>query len=155
MISVLPLDIGICLFRVLQEALHNAVKHSGTKRIEVQLKEDSNEVSLIIHDSGKGFDVTAAMQGHGLGLTSMKERVRLVNGTITIHSNGRDGTQSMLPFLSAQVTIRRERPDKWAMEPVSRGRIESHYPSQIRACIDCLEAVALHQSGWLKARSAA
>ena len=91
-ISVLPLDIGICLFRVLQEALHNAVKHSGTKRIEVQLKEDSNEVSLIIHDSGKGFDVTAAMQGHGLGLTSMKERVRLVNGAITIHSNGRDGT---------------------------------------------------------------
>jgi PAS domain S-box-containing protein len=90
--SVLPLDVGVCLFRVLQEALHNAVKHSGTKRVEVQLTEHSNEIHLIVRDSGRGFDVEAAKQGRGLGLTSMQERVRLVNGTISIESKPMGGT---------------------------------------------------------------
>src|SRR5246127_33698 len=90
--SALPFEIGLSLFRVLQEALHNATKHSGVKRIEVQLREDSGEIHLIIRDSGKGFDVEAALQGEGLGLTSMRERVRLVNGTISIESKPMGGT---------------------------------------------------------------
>src|ERR1700756_2665880 len=90
--SALPFEIGLSLFRVLQEALHNVMKHSGVKRIEVQLREDSGEIHLIIHDSGKGFDVEAALQGKGLGLTSMRERVRLVNGTISIDSKPMGGT---------------------------------------------------------------
>ena len=88
----LPLEIGLCLFRVLQEALHNAVKHSGVKQVDVQLAESSNELLLTISDSGVGFDVEAAKQGRGLGLTSMQERVRLVNGTITIESKLGGGT---------------------------------------------------------------
>jgi PAS domain S-box-containing protein len=90
--SALPIEIGRSLFRVLQEALHNATKHSGMKRIEVQLREDSGEIHLIIRDSGKGFDVEAALQGKGLGLTSMRERVRLVNGTLFIESKPMGGT---------------------------------------------------------------
>ena len=90
--SVLPLEIGASLFRVLQETLHNATKHSGVKRIEVQLREDSGEIHLIVRDSGKGFDVEAALQGKGLGLTSMRERVRLVNGTISVESKPMGGT---------------------------------------------------------------
>ena len=90
--SALPFEIGLSLFRVLQEALHNVMKHSGVKRIEVQLREDSGEIHLIIRDSGKGFDVEAALQGKGLGLTSMRERVRLVNGTISIESKPMGGT---------------------------------------------------------------
>jgi len=90
--SALPFEIGLSLFRVLQEALHNATKHSGVKRIEVQLREESGEIHLIIRDSGKGFDVEAALQGKGLGLTSMRERVRLVNGTISIESKPMGGT---------------------------------------------------------------
>jgi PAS domain S-box-containing protein len=90
--TVVPLDIGISLFRVLQEALHNALKHSGVKRIEVQLHEESGEIHLTIRDLGKGFDIEAARQGRGLGLTSMQERVRLVNGTITIESKPMGGT---------------------------------------------------------------
>jgi PAS domain S-box-containing protein len=90
--SVLPLDLGVCLFRVLQEALHNAVKYSGTKRVEVQLTEHSNEVHLIVRDSGKGFDIEAARQGRGLGLISMQERVRLMSGTISIESKPMGGT---------------------------------------------------------------
>jgi PAS domain S-box-containing protein len=90
--SSLPTEIGLCLFRVLQEALHNAAKHSGVKRVEVRLHEESGEIHLIVSDSGRGFDVEAMRQGRGLGLTSMRERVRLVNGTISIESNPMSGT---------------------------------------------------------------
>jgi PAS domain S-box-containing protein len=90
--SVLPLEVGVCLFRVLQEALHNAVKYSGAKRVEVQLAEHSNQVHLIVRDSGKGFDIEVARQGRGLGLTSMQERVRLLNGSVEIQSKLSAGT---------------------------------------------------------------
>src|SRR5246500_1383800 len=90
--TAVPLEIGRSLFRVLQEALHNAVKHSGVKRVEVQLREESGEIHLITSDSGKGFGVEAALQGKGLGLTSMRERIRLVNGTISIESKPMGGT---------------------------------------------------------------
>src|SRR6516165_9010208 len=87
-----PQEISLCLFRVLQEALHNAAKHSGVKRIDVQLAENSCEIHLTVRDSGKGFDIGAAGQSRGLGLTSMKERVRLVGGTISIESKPMGGT---------------------------------------------------------------
>jgi PAS domain S-box-containing protein len=90
--SVLRPEVGLPLFRVLQEALHNAIKHSGVKRVEVELREESGEVRLLISDLGKGFDLEAAMQGKGLGLTSMRERIRLVNGTIAIQSKPMGGT---------------------------------------------------------------
>ena len=90
--SVLPLAVGLSLFRVLQEALNNAMKHSGVKRIEVRLREACGELQLEVSDSGKGFDVETALRGKGLGLTSMRERVRLVNGTITIESKPMGGT---------------------------------------------------------------
>jgi PAS domain S-box-containing protein len=90
--SPLPPEIGLSLFRVLQEALNNVIKHSGVKRVEVQLREDSGEIHLVISDLGRGFDVEAASQGKGLGLMSMRERVRLVNGTISIESKPMGGT---------------------------------------------------------------
>jgi PAS domain S-box-containing protein len=85
-------EIGLCLFRVLQEALHNAAKHSGVKRVEVQLQDESGEIHLTVSDLGRGFDLRAVNQGKGLGLTSMRERVRLVNGKITIESQPMGGT---------------------------------------------------------------
>jgi PAS domain S-box-containing protein len=90
--SSLPQDIGLCLFRVLQEALHNAAKHSGVRKIEVQLLGESGEISLIVSDLGKGFEVESGAQGRTLGLTSMRERVRLVNGMISIESKPMRGT---------------------------------------------------------------
>ena len=90
--SPLPRELGVTLFRVLQEALQNVVKHSGAMRVEVQLREDSTWVHLLISDSGKGFDVEAVSQGRGLGLTSMRERVRLMNGTMAIDSLPMGGT---------------------------------------------------------------
>jgi PAS domain S-box-containing protein len=89
--NVLPLEVGRSLFRVLQEALHNAQKHSGVRQVEVQLRENSDEIHLLVSDLGKGFDVEAALQGKGLGLASMRERVRLVNGAIAIESKAGGG----------------------------------------------------------------
>jgi PAS domain S-box-containing protein len=88
----IPQDLGVSLFRVLQEALQNAIKHSGSIRFEVQLREESGQIHLLVTDSGKGFDVEAALRGKGLGLTSMRERVRLVNGTMSIESKPMGGT---------------------------------------------------------------
>ena len=90
--GVLPPDVGVSLLRVVQEALHNAIKHSGERRVEVQLREDSGEIHLIVSDLGRGFDVETALEGKGLGLTSMRERVRLMNGTIVIDSKPLAGT---------------------------------------------------------------
>jgi PAS domain S-box-containing protein len=89
----LPRELGVSLFRVLQEALQNVVRHSGAKRVDVDLRESPGEIHLDIRDSGSGFDVDAALQSEGLGLTSMRERVRIVNGTIAIDSKPMDGTR--------------------------------------------------------------
>jgi signal transduction histidine kinase len=91
--SALPREVGLTLLRVLQEALHNAAKHSGVKRIDVQLREESDEIRLIVSDFGRGFDLNTALQAKGLGLTSMRERVRLINGTISIESKPKVGTK--------------------------------------------------------------
>jgi PAS domain S-box-containing protein len=106
--SRIPAEIGLTLFRISQEALHNAVKHSGVKRIEVQLSEHSNEILLTISDAGKGFDTEAVKQGRGLGLASMEERVRLVQGTIAIDSKPMGGTSIRIrvPFTAEQASQR-------------------------------------------------
>jgi PAS domain S-box-containing protein len=88
----LPTEISLSLFRVLQEALRNAAKHSGVKRFEVRLRGSTGEIHLTVSDLGAGFDTEAAMKSTGLGLTSMQERVRLVNGTLSIESQPKSGT---------------------------------------------------------------
>src|SRR5262249_534113 len=69
-------DISLCLYRVLQEALHNAIKFSGSVELAVSLRCESNQIYLTVRDNGIGFD-PATMKGHGLGLTTMEERVKL------------------------------------------------------------------------------
>jgi len=101
-----PPNISLCLFRVLQEAVHNAVRHSGARRVEVQLTEYSDEIHLSVSDLGKGFDVEAAKQGQGLGLTSMQERLRLVGGTIVIESKPLAGTTIHVRVRSGQRVTR-------------------------------------------------
>jgi PAS domain S-box-containing protein len=85
-------EIALCLFRVLQEALHNAVKYSGVDAFEVSLTGASGEIELRVHDSGAGFDPDNINSRNGLGLTSMKERLRSVNGELTIDSKPGRGT---------------------------------------------------------------
>jgi PAS domain S-box-containing protein len=85
-------DVSLCLFRVLQEALHNAAKYSGVTEFDVALTGASHEIQMRVHDSGVGFDASRASNGHGLGLTSMKERLRLVSGELSIESELGNGT---------------------------------------------------------------
>jgi PAS domain S-box-containing protein len=85
-------EISLCLFRVLQEALHNAAKHSGVRHFEVRLWGTADEIHLTISDSGVGFDVEAAKASRGLGLISMEERLKLLNGTLAIESQFQRGT---------------------------------------------------------------
>jgi PAS domain S-box-containing protein len=87
-----PPEISICLFRVLQEALHNAVKHSKVRLFDVEARGTSDAILLTVRDTGLGFDPEYAMKGQGLGLTSMQERLNLVNGELSIHSQPSRGT---------------------------------------------------------------
>ena len=85
-------DVSLCFFRVLQEALHNAAKHSGVRRFEVRLWGTPDEIHLTISDSGVGFDFEATKASRGLGLISMQERLKLLNGTLAVESQLQHGT---------------------------------------------------------------
>jgi PAS domain S-box-containing protein len=85
-------EISLCLFRVLQEALQNAVKHSSDQNFTVEVHGTKEGISLTVSDSGIGFDWQDAMNRRGLGLISMRERLRLVNGELSIQSEPGRGT---------------------------------------------------------------
>ena len=69
------------------------MKYSGVKNIEVQVDQEPSEIRLVVRDSGIGFNPDTAIQGRGLGLISMLERVKLMNGTIAINSRAGHGTE--------------------------------------------------------------
>jgi len=92
----LPRDISLSLFRVTQEALQNALKHSGVRRFSVSLQGQANEVQLEVSDLGAGFDVERAKLDRGLGLVSMQERAHLVHGSFTIESAVNGGTKILV-----------------------------------------------------------
>ena len=87
-----PQEISLCLFRILQEALQNAVKYSGVRHFTVRLEGTPAEVQLTISDRGAGFDPQSALSGRGLGLISMRERIHLVRGELSITSQPAVGT---------------------------------------------------------------
>jgi PAS domain S-box-containing protein len=87
-----PAETSLCLFRVVQEALHNAVRHSGVRQFEVQIRGTADALQLTVRDKGLGFDPENAIDGRGLGLTSMKERLKLVGGELLIESRSTQGT---------------------------------------------------------------
>ena len=98
----LPQDAALCLVRVAQEALHNAVKYSETRSFAVELTGTQDEVRLEVRDWGTGFDVEAARRNRGLGLVSMRERVHLVHGNFSIESMPGEGTKivAVVPLLA-------------------------------------------------------
>jgi signal transduction histidine kinase len=88
----LPQEISLCLFRVLQEALQNAIKHSGVRHFDAELRYAPDAIDLTVRDSGSGLDVQQAMKTRGLGLISMAERLKLVDGQLSIDSQPNCGT---------------------------------------------------------------
>jgi two-component system sensor histidine kinase UhpB len=87
-------EVALCLYRIAQEALRNVVAHSGATRAEVRLLRSGAHAEMTIADDGHGFDVAHSLeQGRGLGLVSIRERVRLASGTVSFESEGTKGTR--------------------------------------------------------------
>jgi signal transduction histidine kinase len=92
-------DVALCLFRIVQEALSNVIKHSGAREARVELTGSAQAIQLRIADLGEGFDVEIVKKRGGLGLISMQERLRLVGGEISIESQPMCGTQINVQIL--------------------------------------------------------
>jgi signal transduction histidine kinase len=89
----LPQKVSTCLYRIAQECLANVVKHAQATKVVVSLTSTPETVTLTVGDDGVGFDSQSVMHSpRGLGLVSMTERVRLVQGTVTIESAPQQGT---------------------------------------------------------------
>ena len=83
----LPDNVALCLYRIVQESLQNTIKHSGATSASVDLSVDAeHNLILTVTDNGRGFDTRVPPRKTSLGIVSMRERVRSVNGTITITS---------------------------------------------------------------------
>lgn len=89
----IPKDLTLCLFRIVQEALRNVVKHSGAAEAEVKLSGQENGIDLCISDSGSGFNPESTTGAASLGLISMRERLRLVGGHMAVESEPSHGTR--------------------------------------------------------------
>jgi len=88
----LPHEVTLCVYRIVQEALQNAIRHSAAREVSVSLRRIGNRLALTIADDGVGFDVNAAW-GKGLGLLSMAERLESVDGSVEIQSLPGAGTR--------------------------------------------------------------
>jgi signal transduction histidine kinase len=87
-----PFQTSICIYRVAVEALRNVSRHSGAVAAAISLRRYNRSLELRVSDSGKGFDVDAFRKGGGLGLVSIEERLRLLQGSCEIHSSPEKGT---------------------------------------------------------------
>jgi PAS domain S-box-containing protein len=90
--TAVPEDLSVCVYRVLQEAVQNALKHSGSPQVAVSLQGSAGAIILTVEDAGTGFDLQKALNGRGLGLISMKERLKLVDGQLAIETQSPGGT---------------------------------------------------------------
>jgi len=91
-IKDVPKEIALCIYRILQEGLRNIGKHARASDIQVRLYMRKNTICLFIKDNGIGFDSASAKERAGIGLASMVERARLVNGDLSIESGTEIGT---------------------------------------------------------------
>ena len=114
-------DIALCLFRVLQEALQNAVRHSTAVRFTVNLQGTPKAITLTVRDGGRGFDPASVSQDGGLGLTSMRERLKLVAGELSIESQPASGTTivARVPLPADPAAFAR---DSVGVDSAARGR---------------------------------
>ena len=90
-------EVGLALYRIVQEGLRNSLAHSGARHVQVTLSGEPRELRLDIVDAGAGFDLANAMDKPGLGLSSMRERARLIGGEIEIDA---------APGLGTRITVR-------------------------------------------------
>jgi PAS domain S-box-containing protein len=99
-------DLALCLYRIVQEGLHNVVKHSGARNAWLNLERVNGDLALQIADSGSGFEPEAC-ERTGLGLVSMRERVHFLGGQLAIHSTPGEGTRIgvRVPIASKEANV--------------------------------------------------
>jgi signal transduction histidine kinase len=100
-----PQDVATCLYRVAQECLGNVLKHARAQHVRLSLKAAVGEIELLVEDNGRGFDPADNAKHEGLGLLSIAERVRLVNGAVTIDSFPRRGTRISCRIPQVKVSV--------------------------------------------------
>ena len=91
--EAVPFEVSLCLYRVAQECLHNLAKHSQAKQATLSLRGTQESLVLSVIDKGQGFDPQATANRTGLGIIGMRERVRLVGGSVSIDSRPGKGTR--------------------------------------------------------------
>ena len=96
----MPNDVSLCLYRIAQESLQNVAKHSSASRVDIHMEVNGAGICLVVTDNGCGFDPDVQRSQQSLGLVSMVERIRSVNGTFTVDSNIGSGTEiiARIPF---------------------------------------------------------
>jgi signal transduction histidine kinase len=109
----MPPETALCLYRILQEALQNAAKHSGVGDVDVRLWGTGDDMNLEVRDRGAGFDLETSKRSPGIGLVSMQERIQLAFGKLSIESAPHRGTT-----IHARVPLNASRP----AEPGLTGR---------------------------------
>ncbi len=89
---------SITIYRIVQELVNNALKHSGGREMLVQLTKADDKLSITVEDDGKGFDVSILDTAQGIGWSNIKSRVQFLKGTIDIHSSVDNGTSVLIEF---------------------------------------------------------
>jgi PAS domain S-box-containing protein len=92
-LATIPADIGLCVYRVVQEALRNIAKHAGATRAAAMLTNTGAALDLCVTDNGVGFDPERVRWHSGLGLVSMEERIKLLQGSLHITTQAGRGTE--------------------------------------------------------------
>jgi PAS domain S-box-containing protein len=110
--SGIPKDVALCLFRVAQEALSNVAKYSQAQRADVDLRGEAGKIRLRVTDRGAGFDLDVRKDNAGIGLISMRERLRLVGGVFSVRSAPMAGTEILaevpLPANASEAPVNAE-----------------------------------------------
>jgi signal transduction histidine kinase len=106
-------DLSLCLFRIAQECLTNVARHSGARSVDVRLAGgDANALQLTVVDDGRGFDASKLDEKGGLGIVSMRERLRLVGGHLTLRTAPAEGTSVLawVPLPKREAMSQQTRP---------------------------------------------
>jgi signal transduction histidine kinase len=111
-LSHLPADMAVTCYRIVQEAVTNAMRHAEARHLSVTLKKKAGELEIVIHDDGVGFDAVHAQQraahGQSLGVLGMEERVRQFDGRLSIRSSSGQGTEVMAMIPLPQESSRKQ-----------------------------------------------
>lgn len=88
-----PAEVQQTVYRIAQEALANVADHAQAQKVRVELKEDGNQIQLLIHDDGCGFDLDRSERENHFGLLGMRERAEMIGGRLSVKSESGKGTQ--------------------------------------------------------------